>query len=290
MTPADIGTASAPFTVELRATAPRGVSLLRLMAVKRSGAGTFNTAEAVELGSATSGQGSFEVDPAALGEGEHLLYPIAGDPIGNELRPRGHVVPIAGVNGPEIDSDFTCIATTTLPKIPARVVVVGQSGYEPATMRELLDEALDRAAATDPDAMLVQAIGIGIRSDGKVSLDDAASYYKRWTFGFYNASANRWMSVSWLTPAFATANPLVDPDDGSITSTDPLPNPGALVDSPEAVTAYAQAGCPQLTGADADYIYYQFLDGQAVVSFSREDGTYWRGTATAPITQLLPCN
>jgi hypothetical protein len=290
MTPLEIGSASAPFTVEVQASAPRGVALLRLMAVKRSGGGTYNTDTAIEIGRAASGAGSFEVDPAALGEGEHLLYPVVSDPIGNELRPPVYAFPIGGVDGLEMDSDYSCIATASLPKLPARVVIVGQNAYAPATMRELLAEAISQAAATDPDAALVQIVGIGIRADGKVGLDDAASFSKRWTFGFYNAAAMRWMSVAWFTPAFATTNPVVDPDDGSITSIDPIPNPAALVDSPEAVDAYVQAGCPQLQGTDSDYILYQFLDGQAAVSFSHASGAFWRGTATAPITQILACN
>jgi hypothetical protein len=290
MTPAEIGTASAPFTVEVQATAPRGVSLLRLMAVKRSGGGTYNTDTAIELGRSTSGTGSFTVDPAQLGEGEHLLYPIVSDPIGNELRPPTYAFPIGGVNGLELDSDYSCIATADVPMLPGRVVIVGQNEYAPATMRELLPEAVSQAAATDPNAVLVQINGFGIGADGKVQLDDAASFSKRWTFGFYNASAMRWTSVAWYTPAFATTNPVVNPDDGSISSIDPIPNPSALVDSSDAATAYAQAGCPPLTASDSDYIIYTFEDGQAVVSLSHPSGVFWRGTATAPITQIFACN
>jgi hypothetical protein len=290
MTPAEIGSQSAPFTIEVQASAPRGVALLQLMAVKRSGGGTYNTAVAVELGRVEGESGSFTVDPAALGDGEHLIYPVVTDPIGNELRPYQYPSPTGGVDGLGIAADFRCIAMPSFPMMPARVLVVGQNAFQPAKMRELLPQALSLASSTNPNAGLVSIIGFGIRADGTVALDDASSFVKRWTFGFWDPIARTGMTVAWYTPAFNTTNPVVDPDDGSVSEAEPIPDPGVLVDSDAAIGAYSQAGCPQVAGTDDDWILYQFVDGQAVVSIYNQAGSNWRGTATAPITEIFACN
>jgi hypothetical protein len=291
MTPAELGTQSAPFTVDITATAPRGVALLQLMAIQRSGGGTYNTALAIELGRATSGTGSFDVDPSELGEGEWLLYPLVTDPIGNELRPYQYPSPTGGVNGLEVSADFRCIAMPSFPTMPARVVIVGGSnGYTPVKMRELLPQALSLAASTNANAELVSIIGFGLRADGTVGLDDASSYIKRWVFGFWDPTARRGMTVAWYTPAYITTNPVVDADDGSVSEAMPFADSGVLADSDQAVTAYAQAGCPTVAGTDDDWIAYQFIDGQAVVSIYNSAGSNWRGTATTPITEIFACN
>jgi hypothetical protein len=291
MTPAEIGIQNAPFTIDVRASAPRGVALLQLMAVKRSGGGTYNTAVAVELGRSQGDVGSFTIDPASLEDGEYLLYPLVTDPIGNELRPYQYPSPTGGPNGLGVAADFRCIAMPSYPMMPARLLIVGgQNAYAPVKMRELLPEALSLASATNPNAQLISIIGFGIRADGTVGLDDASSYIKRWTFGFWDPIARTGLSVAWYTPAFTTTNPVVDADDGSISESEVIADPGALVDSDGVVAAYSQAGCPQVAGTDDDWILYQFVDGQAVVSIYNQAGSNWRGTATAPITQIFACN
>lgn len=289
-TPAVVGAQSGPFTVSVSASSGRTIASIQLMTKKRSGSGTYQTDLATELGRATGSSGTFDVDPSTFEQGEHLLFLVVTDDVGNQLRPGAIAVPIGGPDGLMIDADYRCIAAPTPPKMPARVLVVGQDAYQPATMKDLYDRAVAEAAATDPAAELVSIIGFGVRADGLVGLDDAASYVKRWQYAFLNAGTQRALTVSWYTPAYTTTNPVIDPDAGNVTADVPFPNPDALVDSDEAVSAYQQQGCPALAGGDDDYVLYHVVDQQAVVTVNAAAGATWRGTATSPVVEIFGCN
>jgi hypothetical protein len=289
MTPATVGSRTAPFNVDVQASSSKGVVEIRLMTIARGSSGTYQADLATEIGRSASASGSFAIDPSTFADGEHLLFPIVTDAVGNGLRPDSVTFPIGGNDGLEANADYRCIQGPVPAKLPVRVLVVGQDGYQPSTMMDLFDQAISTAAATDPAADLVSIIAFGVGLDGRVGLDDAASFTKRWQFAFLNASTMRALTVSWYTPAFATTNPVVDPNAGNVTATDPFANPAVLVDSPAAITAHAQAGCPAVAGTDDDWILYHVVDQQAVVSIYTASGSNWRGTATAPISEIFAC-
>jgi len=177
------------------------------------------------------------------------------------------------------------------PRLPVRSLVVGSAGgYTPATMQDLLPSALSAAAQVDPGAELVQIVGFGVGPDGKVGLDDAASYTKRWMFGFYNATLDRHVSVTWLTPAFPGPNPTVDPNAGNVTAEVPFLGPGTLADTPAVLAARASQGScvGPLTGDEDDTVIYLQQDGADVVQVLSADQA-WRGTAQPPVTELTDC-
>src|SRR5688572_4307413 len=96
----------------------------------------------------------------------------------------------------------------------------------------------------------------------------------RCVFGF-NPNTQRALTVSWYTPAFVGfTNPVVTPNAGNVTSTTPIINITGLVDSNIAVNAFyaSLTGCPALTGDDFDFILYNVVDGQDVVSISAKTG------------------
>lgn len=290
LAPAVVGAQSAPFTLSVQASAVHGVASVQLMARKRSASGTYQTDLATELGRVEGPTGSVDVDPSTFEEGEHLLFLIVTDTVGNQLRPNSVAFPTGGTDGLTVDADYRCIAGPSAPKIPARVLVVGQDSYAPATMKDLYDRAVAEAAATDPSAVMVSIIGFGVRADGTVALDDAASYAKRWQFAFLNTANQRALTVSWYTPAYATTNPVIDDDAGNVTAEVPFGSPAALVDSDEVVNAYHQQGCPALVGDDDDYVLYHVVDQQPVVSVSSASGAFWRGSATSPVVEIFGCN
>ena len=68
-----------------------------------------------------------------------------------------------------------------------------------------------------------------------------------------------------------------------------LPDPAALIDSDAAADAFAASpGCGSLSGADREYVIYDVIDGEAVVTIGTASAT-WRGTATAPVSTIIAC-
>lgn len=290
MSPTSVGASSSAFVVTVEAQAALGLASIELHRVKKSGQGWYDVQRAERLGTAAQSPAQFTVDPTGLEDGEYLLFPVVRDAVGNEARPGAAIVPTPGLDGLEVTTDYRCIASSTPPKIPARVMVVGQQGgYAPATMRDLLPQALMEAAAVDPGTELVQIIALGLGSDGRVRLDDAGSFTRRWVFGFRHPTTGHNVSVTWLTPAFPGPNPTVDPDAGNITAEVPLSDVAALVDSDDVITAWqAQAVCPALTDGEDDQMLYLNQNGQDVVMVS-SGGETWRATAAPSATELTDC-
>lgn len=291
-TPADLGGLTGPFTVELEASSPRGVARISLVAIRRTAAGLYRLDQATPLASAPGGTLSVTVDPATLGEGEVMLAPVVEDPIGNRLQPDSITMPIAAQGTLVVPSDYTCLDAPETPSVPVRVWASAAGAYRPTTMREHLDEARSLAAATDPGAQFVKVIGFGLRPDGKIDLSDATSFSKRWEYGFYNPTTQRWLTVTWFTPAFATQNPVVNPDAGNVVEELPLIDGAGLLDSDQIATAYAGiAGCGTLTGHDDDTIIYHRTDeaeGDTVYVSAMD--LSWVGTPHLPITTIALCN
>lgn len=289
MTPTSIGGASAPLEVVVEAQADLPIAEIELYRVKRSALGGYDLSRAERVGGASSSPARFTVDPGGLADGEHLLFPVVRDAVGNEARPSLAVVPVPGPSGLEVDSDYRCIASSAHPKIPARVLVVGEADFAPVKMRDLLPRALAEAEAVAPGTELVQINAFGLAPDGTVALDDATSFSKRWVFGFRHPSTGDYVSVSWFTPALTTTNPVVDPDAGNIVSEVPFVDVAGLADSDAVSSALAAQGqCPALTGDDEDAAIYQNQGGQDVVLVTA-GGSTWRGTASGAVTELDDC-
>ena len=284
--PAMIGSASAPFDATIAVTAQAGLRSIRLMAAPRAMNGSYDTGDATELGMSTSSPATITVTPSALADGDWLVYPVVEDAIGNRVQPPGTVFHLAGR---QVDAEYPCNGVINRPQIPARVMSTGVSEFVPAKMRALLPRAIQLAAATDPAAVLVAVKSLGIGADGAVALDDAASLIKRWEFAFFNAAAMRHTTVIWLTQAHNRDVPYVDPDAGNVSEEDPIGDPMALVDSDAAAAAFAAAAnCPALTGANSDSLGYLSIGGEDIVQIGASS-TFWRATATAPITERLAC-
>ena len=167
--------------------------------------------------------------------------------------------------------------------------MVGETPFSPSTMRELLARAITEANTVDPAARLTQIVGIGVGADGRVQLDSTTRYSPRWLFGFYNATTQNWIAVTWLTFAYGMQNPVVDPDAGNVTSTDFIADPNALIDSDRGAQLFAaQPGCPGLTGDDNDLVQYlRDVDtGQDVIMIGAM-GEYWRATAADPPSTIF---
>ncbi|MCA9552278.1 MAG: putative metal-binding motif-containing protein [Myxococcales bacterium] len=292
MTPLAVGATSAPVQITVQAQAPAGLARVDLYAAKKGVQGLYDPRHATLVGTSAASPASFTVTPASMEDGEYLLYPVVVDAVGNALEPNTAPVPVPGVNGDlEVGSDYLCVPMASAPRLPVRSLVVGSSGgYTPATMQDLLPAALAAAAQVDPAAALVQIVGFGVGADGRVRLDDATSYTKRWLFGFYNPTADRAVAVTWLTPAYPGPNPNVDPNAGNITAEEPLSSPASLADTPDVLAARASQGscAGPLTGVDDDTVIYLQQDGAAVVQVLTAD-QYWRGTAQPPVTELTDC-
>lgn len=291
-TPTALGEVTGPFTVQLEATSPRGVARISLVAVRRTAAGVYRLDQATTLGSARGGTLSVNVDPEMFGDGEVMLAPIVEDPIGNRLQPALVTTPIAELGALTVPSDYGCLDTLEVPRVPVRVWTSAAGSYRPTTMREHLDEARALAAATDPGAQFVKVIGFGLRPDGKIDLSDATSFSKRWEYGFYNPTTQRWVTITWFTPAFATQNPVIDADAGNVVEELPLLDGPGLLDSDQMASAYAGiAGCGTLTGDDDDTIIYHRTDeaeGDTVYVSAMD--LSWVGTPHLPITTIALCN
>jgi hypothetical protein len=296
MTPAAIGQQSAPFMVTVAAASGLGLAGVDLMIAPKVGTvGLYAGDMAMKAGSAMSSPATFTVNPSSLPDGEYLVYPIVRDTAGNASQPYpGGISPLGGQADLQIEIDYQCIPPpggrrTT----PARVLLVGAaSPYAPSTIREHLDQALMLASMQDPNAKLVSINGFGLRADGKIALDDAASYEKQLIYSFYNDATQHAVTVNWYTPAFTTfTNPHVDPDAGNVASgQEPMQNPTTIVDSDVAAMKFtSSANCGVLMGDANDHLLYQSIGGQLVLTVYNRAGKYWHGTATAPVTEIYGC-
>lgn len=272
--------------IQIASTVAHGTPHVKIYAAPRGGDGFFHGTDAVMVADGTGGQVTLSIDTGALTAGEYLLFPVIGDDIGNELSPY-----LSGILSASMTGYYPCV-TGANEDIPTRVLMVGNTGFTPATMRDVLAEAVSRANAVDPAARLTQIVGIGVRPDGKVPLDSTTDYSPRWSFGFYNASTQTWLEVAWLTFAFGQPNPYVTPNAGNISSTDFIADPNALIDSDRAAQIYATIpNCPGLTGDDGDLVQYlRDADTSQDVLQVGAMSKYWRATATDPPVTISPCS
>lgn len=286
MTPAVLGNVTQPIDLSITAHASRPISKLQLFLVPRASDGMYPRSGERMIGETSGGQLTVRLDPAELAAGAYLVYPRVEDQIGNVLGPYPSA-PLAPFED-TVAADTRCHGNQSLP-VPVRSFSIGDSPFRPVKMRDLLTTSLDAARAVDPAAQLTQIVGLGLRADGTIPLDDTRSYTYRWDFGFYNATTRRWVGVLWLTPAFMSASPIVDPDAGNVSSTDPIGDPLGLFDSDRVAALFAQqASCPALTGAEDDQIIYTRADGRDVVLVGAQ-GKFWRGSAQEPAGTDFTC-
>jgi hypothetical protein len=295
MTPAMIGQVSGPVQVTIAATANLGLASISLLSAPRAQSGLYAGDMPTVIGTSMTSPATFTVNPSQFQNGEYLLYPIVTDVVGNASQPYpSNISPIGGAMGTYITIDFACTGIMQH-QTPARVMVVGgSSGYMPTTMKPLLPTALMLAGMSNPNAKLVSIIGDGFGPDGKVALDDASSYIKRWVFSFADqtVSPEKDVTVTWFTPAFSTMmNPVVDTNAGNVSSgQEQIASPTMLVDSDMAAAGFDSAtNCGMLMGDNNDTVIYQSVSGQARFLVSSAAGKSWAGTAIAPVTQIFGC-
>ena len=287
MLPERLTSEAKPFEVRISATAKDGLDEIELWSATRNAAAFFDIQSATRLGSSTDSPAVFTIDPDDYSDGAHILFPVVRDVHDNVTRP-GVLVPLVERGLLYANTSFPCLVASPVARVPVRVFATGDSGYAPARMRDLLDRALSEAAAVDPDARLAQITGIGLNADGRVQIDDATSYTKFWSFGFFNSAEHRWVEVRWVSIINNLFNPVVDPDAGNIASEVPFPDVDALGDSLEAVEARSPS-CPVLVGDDSDLIIYSMQDGEARVVMSDARGGSWVGLAERPVTEVSGC-
>jgi hypothetical protein len=289
--PHELGVETAPFAVTVNASSVVGLASITLYRAPHSLSGGYAVANAIEVGSSATSPATFTVDPGALPDGEHILYAVVRDTAGNATLPPQTIFPIGGANGLTVDLTYRCIATTDRYTMPVRVLITGgASPFAPAKVREHLAEANMLAANADSGARLVSIIAFGLKADGTIALDDSNSYVKRIQYSYYNASSTHAVTVSWFTPAFMMNNPVVDPDAGNVSATDPIPDPALLADSDAIATAFdASPLCPALIGDEDDYVLYNVVDGAARANVYTRTNQYWVGTGTSPVTELTAC-
>ena len=120
MTPLMVGQQNTPFQVTVTAT---DAVYIALRAAARGNNGIFLSDERAQvLGEISGTSATFTVDPAMLGDGTWLLFPVAEDAIGNRLQPVAFAVPspTPGVGTLQIDADYRCVTAPAAVKMPAR--------------------------------------------------------------------------------------------------------------------------------------------------------------------------
>ena len=290
MVPDTLGWIRSPVTVELSATASAGIASVKLYAAARASALSFDHRSASLLGQSAGAEASIDIDPSAFESGDHLIYPVVEDAIGNALVPFSSISPIARMGDNQAQANYMCLGNDVLHWLPARIVTVGETPFRPTRMRERLEEAIRLAAAEDPAARLVTIIGNGLSADGTAGLDEAASYSHRWVYGFFNAASRVRLTVSWLTSAHNRSIPWVDPSAGNISAEDPIADPARLADSDVVAAAFAtDPACAPLVGDGGDQMVYTFAGGRDVVWISAAGGGYWRAEAYPPLTPTVVC-
>lgn len=291
MLPATIDDASAPFSVTIEASAREGVASIVVYAAPRNAQDLYSIAGATELGRSTSSPATMMVDPSSLADGSYMLYAVVEDTVGNRLAPYAVAAAIGGPNGTTTSADYGCLRSPSGYSMPVRLFTKGAANpYRPTKILAHLAEATTLAAGVDPAARLVSIIGFGADADGNIRLDRASSYSVWIQYSFHNPNTMRFIGVTWRTQAWGSENPLIDPNAGNVTTEDFIVSPMTLVDSDVAAAAAAADGCDTLGTSDTDYIQYMNINGEDVVTVSKDGGTTWRATAHAPMTEIFGCN
>lgn len=292
--PAQIGEASAPVSVELSAT---GYTLELFAAPRSQDQAYYLVDQATRIAGPSDDLLSTSVDPTGFADGQYLIYPVVSSGSGNRLQPNAVAAPVPTTAGPlEVSSDFGCARGASYPTLPVRVMTVDSSGVSSdTTWRPLLQAALDAAAAQNPNLQLGSLTGYGVDAEGRVNFGDATSYVKNWTFGFKDFGTGETFSVAWRTPLLTNANPVTRVDDGSLTIDDvPFANPATLPDSGTVLAAFAaQSSCVAPTGDEYDNIIYQVWDGEdrVLVPSSSGSGTWGASIdASGNLTEIFDCN
>lgn len=301
ITPATIGTPSAPVELAVTAAAPAGIASIRLM-IAPVQAESVDRARETVLAQGTTSPLSFTIDPAAFTDGSYALYPIVTDRIGNRLEPQDSFQPSLQPDGTFVaDAEYLCLFDAGVAAVPVRSLVIGAGSTEPpAKMRDHLSQAISEAAARDPAAVLVEVRGFGVGPDGVVRLDDAlGGSGKWWRYVFFNFAADRLIEVTWYAASYGITNPEIVVTENSPFgfSYSPVLDPAALVDSDVAAAAYSGAvGCLPLTGIESDSLRYendQPFRNEDVIRIDVEgpggSSTGWKATATAPVTERSAC-
>lgn len=287
MTPAQIAEDSRQFQVDIEASADFGVQRVELWLAAKNGA-NFDLANAEQLGLVESNAAQFAVDLQDYSDGEYLLYPVVWDQRDNALQPSS-----GDLNAGHLTGDHRCLDSMSPGEIPARVVLLGETGQGPTKMRAHLDQAISLAQGVDSAAVLVAIKGMGLQADGNIDLSDSLSYSKRWEYSFYNAAippSGRWLTVTWLSAAYLNDNPVITENAGNVIETVPLTQIPALIDSDRAAAAFTADGCVPLGGYDSDFISYtQDQDSaQPVILISTADSSY-KAAAIEPVTLIYGC-
>lgn len=250
-----------PFSVEVTASSPHGVTRLDVLLAEETSPLQYTLLDDV-LASFPSGSGSFTFDPSERGEGVYLLLLEVEDGIGNRLT-AGDTLLLDGAG--ELGERAMCDGLTPSASVPTRKIeaVTGAVDTDRPKVSDLMDVAFALAAAELPGGEFVKIIGFNLEADGTVDLSVTDNFFPRWEFGFYDAFQDRWLTVSWFSAAYLSTNPVVNANAGNVVEEEPIGlDPAALPDSDVVAAAFAAApGCPSLTGGDDDYVIYHRIDG-----------------------------
>ncbi len=149
------------------------------------------------------------------------------------------------------------------------------------TMGDLVDQALAVRDDLAPGAPLFAVKGMGVDASGYVDLSSTVDYVPRWEFSFQQTSG-AYLTVTWLTDAYAGDRPYIDENAGNVVEDNPLGiSATSLPDSPLVVDRYDVAAACDAAGTDGHTVIYHYDDtrNRAVVSVS---------TTTDSATYALP--
>ena len=216
----------------------------------------FDIAEATQLvdvdvsAAGTTASHTISLDPADFTD-RQMIYVVIEDAVGRLSSPAVNdfaSVTAGAVGAARCDGNLSA-------KVPGIIVEPPTDPGDLFTWRGKLADATARARAIDADAQLAAVFGLGLDSGGTVDLGDASSFSKRWEIRFLKPNGHG-ITVRYLTPAFGSTEPQVEPD-----VEDPLDdevlanaaNTGALRDSDELAGLFGSTGCTtSYTGNDSD--------------------------------------
>lgn len=282
--PAQLGAIEQPVDVTVEGTFPHGIGSIALETRTRTMTGTYEKATARVIGTAMTSPATFRVDPAMLGDGVHLVYPVLADAIGNRLEPADVTALVADM----ATGYIPCTGAT--PMIPSRVAAVGaDSPFRTARLSDVLPRSLAAMRAISPTYVFTFATADRVRPDGSVRLDDNTDYGAFWLLGFRDPARGVFGSVRWTSVAQGTPSPVVRDDDGSISQDLPL-DADRVADSDAVMAEFARApGCPAIGGAVTAQINYQHFAPDDVVQVFASSGESWRGVAREPVVTTSDC-
>jgi hypothetical protein len=284
-----IGERTEPFDVTVAAQGAATITNITLMIAPAPG-GSVDRAQETALGSrADVSTATFRVDPTTLSSG----YPIVDDAIGNQLRPDDTFS-----IDTEADADYLCLFDPGA-RVPVRQLIVpGEPipGFEAATMRTHLGEAIAASGARDPNAQLVEIRGDGVQADGFIALDDMAAGSGRWwQYTFFNFTDDRRVEVTWYSVADTSKqNPTIEVTemDPFGFSYEPIMNVPGLADSDAVMAVFvARPLCNMPTGNTNDIVRYESDLPFTMADVVRVDvgNDAWKGTAVPPVTEIWAC-